>query len=51
MNDRKVYWAHEVPKEIVKAISNAKMNLKHEKLNHLLKEDAMSSLNARGRKR
>ena len=35
-NDRKVYWAHEVPEDIAKAIEEAKMDPKHEKLNELM---------------
>ena len=35
-NDRKVYWAHEVPEEIFKAIKEAKMDPKYDKLNELL---------------
>ena len=31
-NDRKVYWAHEVPEEILKAIKEAKMDPKYNEL-------------------
>jgi len=36
MNDRKVYWAHECPQDVVEAIENAEMDPKHEALNELM---------------
>lgn len=43
-NDRKVYWAHEVPEEIAEAIEESEMDPKHEKLNELMPERGNAEL-------
>lgn len=35
-NNRKAYWAWELPEDIAKAIKEAKMDPKYDKLNELL---------------
>jgi len=35
-NDRKAYWAHEVPEEMAKAIEESEMDPKYEELNELM---------------
>ena len=38
-NDRKAYYAWELPEEMVKAIAESKMDSKHDELNELLEEE------------
>ena len=38
-NDRKAYYAWELPEEVVKAIAESKMDSKHDELNELLNKE------------
>jgi hypothetical protein len=41
INDRKAYWAWELPEDIAKAIEESEMDPKHDELNELMNDDQL----------
>ena len=41
INDRKAYWAWELPEDIAKAIEKSEMDPKYDELNELMNDDQL----------